>query len=268
MTNMSRRGGGALLVFSLAWLTICAGCGTPAITVGQRPATAKKDVLRVGVSETAPPLIFTQDDKPAGIEADLARQLAETLGRKVQFVSIYWPDLIPELRDRRIDIIMAGMSVTDRRAGRVAFTEPYMLVGQRAMIRAEDEETLDTVGAVRVTSRRVGVEKGSTGESLARTELPRAEVFALPTLEEAVNALRKGQVDVVIHDSPSIQWMVANSKDDKLLVVQGRLSTESLAWAVAKDNTQLLNAANGALAEWKESGKLQEIIEKWLPQPH
>ena len=160
MIDRRTRRGVVLLALGTAWLLIGSACNStaPAPRPQSQPAEQKQQVLRVGVSETAPPLIFLQNDEPAGIEADLARQLAEALGRKIQFVSIYWPNLIHELRDGRIDIIMAGMSVTDQRKRRVAFAEPYLVVGQKAMIRAKDQETLGTTGTIRVTSQRVGVE--------------------------------------------------------------------------------------------------------------
>jgi len=266
MIDRHKRGGVVLLALCTTLLLIGSACNTtPAPQPQPTPAEQKQEVLRVGVSETAPPMIFLQDDKPAGIEADLARQLAEALGMEIRFVSIYWPNLIHELRDGRIDIIMAGMSVTDERNRRVAFAEPYLVVGQKAMIRAKDEELLGTTGAIRVTNRRVGVEKGSTGELFARNDLPRAKVFAMPTLEKAIEALITKQIDVVIYDSTSIQWMAGKHKDAGLMAVPGLFTTESLAWAIDKENVELLNAVNGVLAEWTESGKLKETLERWLP---
>ena len=268
MIDRRTRRGVVLLALGTAWLLIGSACNStaPAPRPQSQPAEQKQQVLRVGVSETAPPLIFLQNDEPAGIEADLARQLAEALGRKIQFVSIYWPNLIHELRDGRIDIIMAGMSVTDQRKRRVAFAEPYLVVGQKAMIRAKDQETLGTTGTIRVTSQRVGVEKGSTGELFARNELRRAKVFAMPTLDKAIEALIAEQIDVVIYDSPSVQWMAGKNKDAGLMAVPGLFTTESLAWAVDKDNVGLLNAVNGILNDWKESGKLKETLARWLPE--
>ena len=267
MIDKHTRGGVVLLALGTAWLLIGSACNStaPAPVLQPQPGEQKQKVLRVGVSETAPPLIFLKDDEPAGIEADLARQLAEALGRELQFVSIYWPDLIHELRDGRIDIIMAGMSVTDQRKRRVAFTEPYLVVGQKAMIRAKDEETLGTTGAILVTSRKVGVEKGSTGESFAHSDLPRAKVFAMPTLEKAIEALIAKQIDVVIYDSTSVQWMAGKHKDAGLMAVPGLFTTESLAWAIDKENIGLLNEVNGVLNDWKESGTLKETLARWLP---
>ena len=266
MTDSYRRGGLVSLTVTMVWLTLATACTPGPAPVSTRPRAQEQGPLRVGVAETAPPVIFEQDDQPAGIEADLARQLGAALGREVQFVSIYWPNLILELRAGRIDIIMAGMSITDARKRRVAFAQPYLVVGQKALIRAADEQKLGTIGAIRVTGRRVGVEKDSTGEQFARSNLPRAKTFALPTLEAAVKALIAGQIDVVIHDSPSIQWSAGKHQDQGLLAVPGRFTTESLAWAVDPDNTELLAAVNAVLDKWQQSGQLKETLSRWLPE--
>jgi len=256
-----------LSIAGVAWLLmVCTGCSTTAKPTGAPKAAAEKGppVLRVGVSETAPPLIFIENEKPTGLEADMARLLAEALGREVRFVSMHFLGLIPELRDGNIDIIMAGMSITEERKRRVAFAEPYLVVGQKAMIRQADQEFLGTTGAIRVTDRRIGVEKGSTGETFARNNLPRAKTFALPTLDEAIRSLVKGEIDVVVYDSTSILWMATKLKDEQLMAVPGLFTTEQLGWAIDKDNTELLDAVNGVLKEWKESGKLDEVITRWL----
>ena len=143
-----------------------AGDGEPGIDVG-----LGQMALRVGTSQTAPPIVFEKGGQIVGIEADLARRLAAALGRKLEFVPLYWPNLIPELRGRRIDIIMAGMSVTRERARKVAFTDPYLTVGQRALIREDDLATLGTKQAILSTTARVGLEKGSTGEQFSRETL-------------------------------------------------------------------------------------------------
>ncbi len=78
------------------------------------PAVIEADpgILRVGVSPDAPPLIFKQNDKISGLEAEMAMALADYLEKTAVFVEVPWEDQIPALLDNRTDIIMSGMSVT------------------------------------------------------------------------------------------------------------------------------------------------------------
>ncbi len=189
------------------WLGIAPGCATGG--PGEPPAAQAPrplDVLRVGVSETAPPLIFEQDGEPVGLEADFARQLAQDLGKDLRLVSVFWPNLISELTSHRFDIIMSGMSITDERRRQVAFAEPYLQTGQQALIRREDQATLGTTEAILATDRTVGVEVRSTGLWFAYSRMEKARKIRFRTLERAVEALMNGEVDTVIHDSPCVQW--------------------------------------------------------------
>lgn len=252
------------------WLTACASTPPgPEVADNPPPASdpaADRPPLRVGVAPSQPPLIFEDDQQQiAGLEADLARALGEALGREVTFVSMFWPDLPLELQARRIDIIMSGMSVTPERRRRVAFTEPYLVVGQQALIRAADRAELGSLEAVRATTRRVATEQASTGDAYVKEHLPAADHVTLPTLEAAVAALIDGSVDVVIHDSPSIRWQAREHAEHDLRLVPGTFTTEELAWAVHPDNEALRRAADAALARWRADGTLRTLVTRWLP---
>ena len=242
----------------------CTGNATAALPSTLPQQHLKPKILRVGVAESAPPLIFKQGDQIVGIEADMARELAGELGRELEFVSIWWPNLTFELRKRHIDIIMAGMSLTPERAREVAFAQPYLHIGQMAMIRSVDRSRMATADTIRMRGKSVGVEENTTGEIYARTHLLLTEVRTYPTLDAAAGALLQGKIDAVIHDSPSIQWLVHQHHDGALVAVPGLLTDEHLAWAVRRDNTALLEAVNGVLARWKATGHLDEIIHRWL----
>jgi len=94
--------------------------------------------LRIGTSASYPPLTFRQDGELQGVEVDLARAVGEDLKVKTDVVEMPWEELIAALNDNRIDVIMSGMSVTDERSTRVLFTDPYMKIGQMALIRSAD----------------------------------------------------------------------------------------------------------------------------------
>jgi polar amino acid transport system substrate-binding protein len=255
-----------------AWLSIgilamLAGCSaTPASERQAMEASSREELptLRVGTSPTVPPIIFEQDGEMVGLEADLARELAAALGMEARLVSMYWPKLVRELRTRRIDIIMAGMSITDERKRDVRFTDPYLTTGQAALIRAEDRSSLGTLRQVLATRGSVGVEGDSTGHRYVAANMPASARRSFPTILQATEALILGDVDVVIHDQPTILWLAREHAEDDLLVVPGRLTEESFAWAVRRDNESLRDEINAILAEWKESGHLEAILARWV----
>ena len=98
--------------------------------------------LKVGVTPIFPPMIYKENGTFAGVDADFAKALGQELGRPIQFVELDWADQIPALADGRIDIIMSSMSITLARQIRVNFSNPYLTIGQVAVVRREDKDYL------------------------------------------------------------------------------------------------------------------------------
>ncbi len=254
-----------LLVAAMLCMGSATGCKSGAkVEREDTVAAPPKPKLYVGISQTAPPLIFERMGAPVGVEADFAQMLGKELGREVAFVPTYFPNLIFELRQKHIDIVMAGMSVTPERAASVAFTHPYMTTGQRAAIAQRDGERLGTKKAILNTPMRVGAEIGSTGEVFVRRSMPRATLVRYPSLRDAVRGLIRGDCQAVVYDAPALQWVARQYPDAKLTVLPDNLTEEQLAWAVRRDDQALLAAANAAIRKWRADGTLDEVLRKWL----
>ncbi|OPX18988.1 MAG: hypothetical protein BZ151_11635, partial [Desulfobacca sp. 4484_104] len=100
----------------IAGLLLLAGCAVSnQTTAGSGSAVADKNMLRVGITPDAPPLIFKQNGKITGLEAEFAQALANHLGKSLQFVELKWKNQIPALLENKIDIIMSGLTVTPLR---------------------------------------------------------------------------------------------------------------------------------------------------------
>jgi ABC-type amino acid transport substrate-binding protein len=220
--------------------------------------------LRVGISPNLPPLIFKQDGKIAGIEADFARMLGKELGREVKFIELDWPDQIPTLLDGKIDIIMSGMTVTKARQFRVAFCAPYMRSGQMALVRRDDYHNY-LLGFPMPPRGVIGVEKATTGDFLVQQEFPRSKRKTFSSGAEAASALKKEKIDLFISDASTIWWLASENEADGLVAVPIQLTDEQLAWAVNKSDAALLDAASKALGKWQQDGTANQLIKRWLP---
>ncbi len=223
--------------------------------------------LRVGVAPNYPPVAFARDGKLLGVEADLARELEKRTGRRFVLAQQDWEGLIPALEGGRIDVVMAGMSITPERSGRVAFTDPYMRVGQMALIREADAVRLSKPESLKGPGVRVGVVGGTTGDAFVSSQLLRAIVFRYPDTATGVRALESGQVDYFIHDAPTI-WHFSAAPDSRRRGLMGLftpLTEEFLAWAVRKDDDALRRELNAALRAMREDGTLQAVLARWIP---
>ncbi len=230
--------------------------------LGAEPSAAR--VLRVGVSAKSPPMIFKEAGRITGVEADLAEALGKELGRPVVFVDQDWEDLIDALCEDRVDIIMSAMSITPARRYRVAFTKPYLKVGQMALTRSGEKYNY-LLNLASQAEHGVGLKAGTTADFLVRQEFPRLKRKYYKSGDEAAAALVKKKIHLFISDAPMV-WHLAGLYETKGLTVMPLvLSQEELAWAVRRSDTQLLDAANAFLQKAQDSGELNRTFSKWMP---
>lgn len=237
---------------------------------GCRPATTPlrrtSSELRVGVTPNYPPLVFKEDGQIRGVEADFARQLSIDLGVQVVFVELAWDDLIPALTAGRIDVIMSGMSVTEQRSKTVSFTQPYLRVGQMALVRRSEYTRLRDPGAMDLATSRVGFQAGTTGEEFVRASLTHATLKGFAAPADGIAALRAGEIDFFVHDAPTI-WRTTGGlerSDPQIKGIYRPLTEEYLAWAVRKGDERRREELNTALLRWQHSGRVQSILDHWI----
>jgi ABC-type amino acid transport substrate-binding protein len=274
MRKKTRSGGGPKLAIRLASIAvaICALSlpGSPRQGRAAEPEKsapqAKTSALRAGISTEYPPLAFKQKGRVAGIEADFAHRLPKELGTEVTIVEVPWNDLIPALLDHRIDVIMAGMSITRERRKRVAFTDPYMQVGQMAVIRKNDISRLHDPAAMDAKTSRVGYQKNTTGELFARENLKNAQLTGFESIDAGIAALRAEKIDFFVHDAPTV-WRLTGGfgpQNADLMGLYRPLTVEYLAWAVRKEDEELRDSLNQVLERWGRDGFLESVLDKWL----
>ena len=228
-------------------------------------ASSGEPALRIGVSPDYPPVIFEQDGEIVGIEADFAHRLGNDLRRPIQFVELPFEDLLDALEAGEVDVVMSGLSNTPDRADRVQFIEPYMEIGQLALIRNRDIGRFGRIQHIRRPGTRVGFQRGTTGERYVASSLSRASSFAFDNVADGLRSLRADRIDYFIHDAPTI-WRIAGDVANRDLHGLYRpLTTEQISWAVRRNDPQLATVLNATLAHWKREGFVDPIIQRWIP---
>ena len=225
-------------------------------------------VLRVGVTPNYPCLIHKSPETGliSGFEAEAAALLAQRLHSRLQFVELEWGEQIPALERKEVDIIMSAMSITEMRKLRVAFSEPYLTISQMALTTKEAEGKFPSAQEILATRDAIGVEKGTTGDVFVQRYCPTAETLFFSSPDAAVQALRDKRIDLFIDDEPVLGAYAAEYRDEGLVLLKTRLTSEELAWAVHRADPALLKAVNSALESWKDDGTLQRLLKKWLPK--
>lgn len=223
--------------------------------------------LRIGMSASYAPLTFKADGRFQGVEADLAKAIGEILKVKTHIVEMPVEELIPALDDNKIDVIMSGISVTNERSKLVLFTQPYMKIGQMALIRTADRVQWSRPDALFVKDTKIGVKSSTTGEDFAKAKLPDAIITSFSTIDEGIDALVAKDIDIFIHDAPTIWRLSGNPAmaEAGLMGLYRPLTEEYLAWAVRLHDNDLAVALNQSLETMKSNGTLGRIMGKWIP---
>ncbi len=248
-----------LLIVTAALLLGCANL------IAADPAGSSGPVLRVGVAPVSPPMIFKEGKTIVGLEADFAQALGRELGRPVRLVELDWENLIDALDEDKIDIVMSSMSVTKARQMRLAFCDPYLRIGQMALVRA-DEKFRYALVQRSLSDRAVGTRRGTTGDLLVQQEFPRAKRKYFKSGSDAAKALARKSIDLYIDDSTVIWYLAGENEAKGLVVAPMVLSEEVLAWGVRRSDTALRESANAYLKKATASGELNQILRRWIPK--
>ncbi|MCC7076800.1 MAG: transporter substrate-binding domain-containing protein, partial [Acidimicrobiia bacterium] len=114
-----------------------------------------------------------------------------------------------------------------------------------------------------LAGQTIGVQTGTTGETYAKDHLPSgAEIKSFDTGEEIFAPLQAGEVAAVLQDYPVNAYRAL--QDDQVVVTQTFPTDEQYGFAVRQDNSELLEALNGALETVRGNGTYDEIYATWF----
>ena len=241
---------------------LAVACTSPAPVPAPVPELA---TLRVGFATNYPPICTTDaDGNPAGLEADFAAALADELGCPLEIVSLDFDQLFPALLDGRVDILMSGLTVTPTRAYRVRFCKPYLSNPLVAATRSGWGGSFASASHVLAASGSIGVLRHTYGETFVRRNCPRARIVPISNYDHVPQDLDSNRYSIYIDDLAALLDL-ASKHSGVLEIIPFPLQQQDIAWAVHPDNAALLSAANAALDKWKANGRLNTMLDRWLP---
>lgn len=220
--------------------------------------------LTMSTNAAFPPYEMTADDGSfEGIDVEVAQAIADKLGLELQIDDMDFDAALLAAQTGKSDMVMAGVTVTEERQTVMDFSNTYAN-GIQVVIVPEDS---DIASIEDMTGKMIGVQRGTTGDLYCSDTVENGgfgeeNVTPYDNGLTAVQALLNGQVDcVVIDNAPAQEFVKANLG---LKILDTEYANEEYAIGVAKGNTQLLDAINGALEELEADGTLQSIVDKYI----
>lgn len=215
--------------------------------------------LTMSTNAAFPPYEMTADDGSfEGIDIEVAAAIADKLGLELQVDDMDFDAALLAAQNGKSDMVMAGVTVTDERQKVMDFSDTYA-EGIQSVIVPEDS---DIASVDDLAGKTIGTQRGTTGYIYCTDDFGEDSVVAYDNGLTAVQALNNGQVDaVVIDNAPAKEFVAANTG---LKILDTAYAQEDYAIGVAKGNTALLDAINGALKELQADGTLQSIVDKYI----
>lgn len=280
MKKIWKKTAAALLAFTLttAALTGCGGeaSGTAADTTaaadtasaetsdgGELEKVKAAGKLVIGIEGTYPPFTYHNDDGSlAGLDVELGTALAEKLGVEVEFQEAAWDSLLIGIDSGRFDTVINSVSITDERAEKYDFSDPYYYEARRVVVRADD----DSIQAPEdLNGKKIAT--NATNAFLPWYEEQGAEIIGIDTSAEAIDLVLSGRADFLGTNVPVLNAYLDEHPDAKDKLKEAFVipnSEDVIAIPVRKGETEFLDAINAALAELRADGTLKAISEKYL----
>ena len=263
----------AVLLAGVLSAIFIAGCGNSASNKGEDSqnktnkssieAIKERGPLKIGVfSDKAPFGYVDSNGENQGFDVYIAKRFAKDLlgdESKAEFVLVDAASRVAYLESNKVDIIMANFTVTDERKEKVDFANPYMKVSlgvvspNNNVIKSEDE----------LKGKKIIVAKGTTAETFMTEKHPDVNLMKYEQYSEIFQALKDGRGDGILSDNTEvIAWAKDNPGFEVGISSLG--SQDTIAPAVAKGNTELLNWINTELETLGKENFVHKAYEETL----
>ena len=264
--------------------------GTLQLVAPATPAGAQEPPLRIATEGAYPPWNFTTPDgRLDGFEVDLAQDLCRRMQARCDIVQQDFDGMIPALTSGKFDAIMAGMSITEQRQQAIAFTRPYVALGngivaekgtdlaralgpvQRLSLDEDSEATKQGIARIQAAlkGKAVGVQGSTTHAAFAERYLAKvADIRLYKTTEQHDLDLAAGRLDAIIADSTALQETLGKPDFADYAIMgpgfTGGVLGTGIGVGLRKPDTALKARFDEAIGSALADGTLKRLSEKWF----
>ena len=238
-------------MFALALAMMMALCTLSALAA---------DVVVVATNPEYPPFEYVEGDKTVGYDIDLFDAIAKKAGFEYTVEPMDFDAVISAVHANPNTVGVSGISITDERKLTVNFSNGYINAGLVVIVKADSGLTT----ADQLKGKLIGVQLGTTSDFAAEEITGHENVAQYKTFLNAVMDLKGNKIDAVIIDKPVGQAILASLNDPSLVIVDMGLQADWYGIEVNKNNTELLDKINAALAELEQEGFMDQLAVKYF----
>jgi polar amino acid transport system substrate-binding protein len=224
--------------------------------------------ITAGTAPGFAPFEMKEDGELVGFDIDLLEAVVdETDYEFAGWEEFEFDSLIPALNNENIDVIAAGMTITDDRDETIDFSDPYYSSDQAIVVREDGDfapESLDDL-----SDRPIGAQKGTTGEGVVNEQLigegriSESQYSAYDNYVLAVQDLQNGNIDAVVVDEPVAETFASDRPVEIAFVYE---TGERFGFGVREGDTARQTALNEGLSAVQQGGQYGQITSKWFDE--
>jgi polar amino acid transport system substrate-binding protein len=221
-------------------------------------------VITVAVENAYIPFNFEAlaTGEAAGWDYDFLNEACARLNCVPEYIEFGWDTMIASVADGQFDMAADGITITEERAQQVDYSDGYVSIDQRLLVRADDDRFESAEELAAEADTMLAEQVGTTNYNAALQFLSEDRILATDTFPLAIQALRSGDVDGVIIDEVAGLGYVGVYADE-LKLVGPSISFDELGFIFPK-GSDLVEPFNMVLAQMREDGFLEEINAKWF----
>ena len=271
MNKTLDRRGFVAAVSAAAGALALAGCGSSKSGASAADASADaasytlvEDGKIIVASDLAnPPLDYVENNENKGFEVELMGAIADKLGLTCEYLpAMKFDAIIPLIKQGgKADVGVSNFTITDERKAEIDFTDAYLDSNQGVVTRSDAEK--DNAEDLNAADVKIACQSGTTGETWAQENLPKATIVSLDDPVQAVTGVSTGLYDAAAADLPVMSYLCSQSFTDCKVAIEVPTG-EQYGIVVSKDNPGLTSAINDALAELEADGTIADLQIKWF----
>jgi polar amino acid transport system substrate-binding protein len=206
--------------------------------------------------------ISLETGEPGGWDYEAWDEICHRLNCVPMYIETAWDGMIAAVAEGQFDAAADGVTITDERAKIVDFSDIYMTIEQRLLVRMDEERFDGPESFIADASLIVGSQVGTTNYELAIKLVGPDRVVSFNDFGLAVQALLAGDVDAVVMDETAGQGY-AGVNAEELKLIGESMESGGLGF-IYPPGSDLVEPVNLALASMREDGTLDTLAEKYF----
>ncbi len=225
---------------------------------------AKNKMVRIATNPFNIPFETSVGTGVEGFDVELGEAIAKDLNYPTKWIQFaQYEKLFELLKNGEVEMIISSVAISDERKKEFAFSAPYF-DSSSTIARRKDNLAIKDLASL--TDKKVGVQVARTAEMFMekQTTARNVKLTKFPTLDEALGALNRGELDAVVGDKPIMTFSIAKNYSTNLITTDVELNHYQYAVVVRPEEKKLLASINATILRLKEAGQFTLWYDKWF----